>query len=703
MKTYKKVHRKRTTKNKKQKIKRTKNKIKRTNYKKNRILGGATLNEVNNKRQVRKKINGGTVNENAERAAEAERATEAERVAEQEANDAAEGIMRVRDEGPAKEVMDQKIRVAKERVQEIMQRIEDENATLRRDREGAGGEGAGGANRGGAGGAEMREAEKIANSISKEIMSVERKIENEYLLGKNAKSKKLAKIKNAEGATMAEPTLDYSTAHTLLGIHPTNGIVGSVAFHFVLGPIMRSDRIMIEALRHNHEKVIVVAQGGLNPSRNEPWSTTLLAAFPANAGMNLGYDFANANGDSEYGWYDAFNTNNILEDQKNGIHYIIQLTNSAKPRGRVATDPLTPIEIQWLNFVDSLNTPASASIRDLIHAYKYISGNLPWMHDPLLVLAVMNLCFPNKFFPYVDPCGTWNEGYNFNVINGISGNLSAEFPIVVVPYKHNDDQLRQYHSAMKDLLAKILNTNTFINDPNRIDPTKKISITTSIEIYDSDNMVASKVLDIFTNALKEHGRMPIILHSAHLSHEIPFNNKLMFCARPILREGKKWVKQCLTQKNMYNATYGAVAPTVTHADVNTTIDTYNAKAPTYATPVSLMPPPGGLIDLVGFIMYAGCRDHTNPPHPNGLYLAQDQSFIRSLHQNCIVIPGGTYNKPNSMQCKFSEDAFCVIHSFFTPNTLGRIGNQADVTALIDSMLLEPLNGPTRSANITSWV
>lgn len=41
MKTYKKLHRKRTTKNKKQKIKRTKNKIKRTNYKKNRILGGS--------------------------------------------------------------------------------------------------------------------------------------------------------------------------------------------------------------------------------------------------------------------------------------------------------------------------------------------------------------------------------------------------------------------------------------------------------------------------------------------------------------------------------------------------------------------------------------------------------------------------------------------------------------------------------------
>jgi hypothetical protein len=240
--------------------------------------------------------------------------------------------------------------------------------------------------------------------------------------------------------------------------------------------------------------------------------------------------------------------------------------------------------------------------------------------------------------------------------------------------------------------------------PNEGNTDKKIAISTSIEIYDSDNMVASKCLEFFVNFIKGHGGFPIIVHSAQLALDIPFNNKLMAIARNITPQGKEWVKQCLQKRNAYDLKYGAIASTLTDDNVDTVIDTLNAGNPTYNNPVNMLGPGApafaALTPIIGFVPYAGCKDAT---HRTAVYHSQDQKFIGSLHPNGYVIPGGKYNKPDRLQCKFSEDAYCVIHSFFSKTQLGTKGDYATVKAHIDTMLREPVNGPTRNANITSWV
>ena len=141
---------------------------------------------------------------------------------------------------------------------------------------------------------------------------------------------------------------------------------------------MEKDFVIIKDLSVKYTKVIVVAQGGIDKIKEEDWSSTLLAGFPANAGMHLGTDFGDAQ--ENRGWYDAFKPKTFDPN----VHFILQLTNSAKPKG-----PGSPIFTTWKDFYLELT---DMPLKNLCLMYK-VNGDMttlvcaPWMHDPIEVFS----------------------------------------------------------------------------------------------------------------------------------------------------------------------------------------------------------------------------------------------------------------------------------------------------------------------------
>ena len=434
----------------------------------------------------------------------------------------------------------------------------------------------------------------------------------------------------------------------------------TIALHFVLGPFMEKDFEIINELSGSgdYTKVIVVAQGGIDKTKDQPWSASLLAGFPANAGMHLGTDFGDKT--DNRGWYDAFKPGAF----KKNVHFILQLTNSAKP---ATAKPGTPIFDIWKDFYSKLT---DMPLKNLCLMYKVNDiTNLvgaPWMHDPIEVLAVMDKIAPGVFFKKFVVTGFtgWNDGYNFiKNTDGNVGELNETFPIIVVPYKYTDKQLTEYHEQLQTCMVGVLNAAVVVNKP----PTKIKHISTSIEIYDPDNLVAVSLLDKFASKLDiPHN---IYVHSAEVDPKIKLTFDLMKLNNSLDDKGIEWGKKMIGLKLNYNTVANANANLAIVNKFGTDCEKY--KYTSNPHPIALMSPYPP-INEVGFLLYSNCRDITSKTRINYMdqdYMDQELTFMRFLCPKSIILKGNVFNQIGSNDCKITDECYCHPIRFFTPALL----------------------------------
>ena len=157
--------------------------------------------------------------------------------------------------------------------------------------------------------------------------------------------------------------------------------------YYILGPVTEYDRAFIKKILDSGKKIHVFIQGGIETTKDKVWSTTLLGAVPANAGM----DFES--------FYDFF---------ENGYHdnmkVYVQFTNMAKG---VPTDAV--LGRLWIGdemkaFIKDLESNKNGTMFAKIWEtyYKSAGAAAAWQHDPIEVINSLFQLSENEYSGIVD-------------------------------------------------------------------------------------------------------------------------------------------------------------------------------------------------------------------------------------------------------------------------------------------------------------
>jgi len=157
--------------------------------------------------------------------------------------------------------------------------------------------------------------------------------------------------------------------------------------YYILGPVTDYDRAFIKKILDNGKKIHVFIQGGIETTRDKIWSTTLLGAVPANAGMDF---------ESFY---------NFFENEHNeNMKVYVQFTNMAKG---VATDGLLGklwVGEEMKQFLKDLEMIEGGTMFAKIWEtyFKSAGAAAAWQHDPIEVINSLFQLSENEYTSIVD-------------------------------------------------------------------------------------------------------------------------------------------------------------------------------------------------------------------------------------------------------------------------------------------------------------
>jgi hypothetical protein len=343
--------------------------------------------------------------------------------------------------------------------------------------------------------------------------------------------------------------------------------------YFIIGPVTQKDINTIEDTTNKYSNIYVVLQGGID-SGDGDWSTTIAGALPANAAMNPGEIFHNKDGKNKgtnRGWYDLLNSEFLNKHPK--VNVTCQITNSAKPgnvkQGEKDRDSR---RILWKKLHEDDFFKDKPMIKNIIKMYDACTG-APWQHDPIAVIHTIIKFFPDFFkeekcnnlkqfisvrkIPFIsfdtesdgeiyESDGTSGESISLggafmrkifktktNKNNELTGtnkmkmtNLTAKSspknnPIEVIPYKETFKEMEETCQERKNLLFDLLSDD---NPKSVLNPKSITSIKCSLEIYDSDNLLALKCIQSFSKKMSLP--LEVIVHSQVYPMNVNFINNL---------------------------------------------------------------------------------------------------------------------------------------------------------------------------------
>jgi hypothetical protein len=156
--------------------------------------------------------------------------------------------------------------------------------------------------------------------------------------------------------------------------------------YYILGPVTDYDRAFIKKILDNDKTIHVFIQGGIELTKGKIWSTTLLGAVPANAGM----DFES--------FYDFFETGH-----REKMKVYVQFTNMAKG---IPSNELGRLWIgtEMKQFITDLEKNNGGTMFAKIWETYYRSAGAAaaWQHDPIEVINSLFQLSGNEYEKIVD-------------------------------------------------------------------------------------------------------------------------------------------------------------------------------------------------------------------------------------------------------------------------------------------------------------
>jgi hypothetical protein len=503
------------------------------------------------------------------------------------------------------------------------------------------------------------------------------------------------------------------------GNSPTTG--GKILY-YIIGPVTEKDITLIEEYNANsaYTDIVVVLQGGIDPDTTKEWSTTLMGALPANAGMNPGQKFFQDKM-KQRGWYDLLDSAKLKSLDK--VSVICQTTNSAKP-GFDTKDPRNTV---WKQLYDdeffNQNTQFT-SIKNLIKMYDEFTG-APWQHDPIAVIHSISLLIPGFFEndPLLEMFDTNSQHIDFtNNLDGIITESSINFAknrkdivdtffeeikgkgnIYVVPYKENKIQMKDRGEIRKKYLFKLLEELTDKPTTTIESPFKKIIC--SLEIYDPDNLLALKCIQGLSKKLNVE--LDVIVHYQKYPKNIKFIKNVVSLFNYL--DESTFDKQILNESIENVKHFNDIKDDIKPSDL---LQYFTGIIPAFTGELNKVKTSPFNKYISGFLMYSQLRNEfkSSMDDESLTYIVEETDFINWLLNGSNVngskvnvpkvnvIEGSVYGGMNGYTISLAN----VLHpiSMFTKEELD--DTKLNIPKIIKKCINTSVLNTERVSNINSW-
>ena len=491
--------------------------------------------------------------------------------------------------------------------------------------------------------------------------------------------------------------------------------------YYIIGPVTDSDITIIEKYdkEDTYSNIVVILQGGIDPDIRQEYSTTLMGAFPANAGMNPGTKFHKTPNPTERGWYDLLNTEKLTSLKK--VSVICQTTNSAKPKPGIMDDPRSVLwkKLHENPVFDNLNL---IPIKNLIKIYDNFT-NAPWQHDPIAVIHSILLLMPQFFEEHKNELNTMFEPKTAQYIDFSSSTdgiivEDSDNPVsikemtidveqflnktkgkgqsYVIPYKENTQEMNHRGIIRKAHLITLLEK--LVDKPNTNKPKPDASgftkIICSLEIYDPDNLLALKCVEALSIALSIE--LEIVVHYQKYPANIKFIKEV--------NSVNNYNDESTFDKNHINDSIKNITNYNGITIENTSIDLINKnfKGNIFLFSQNLDKTPNLLNRYIsGLLMYSQTRNEFKIEKDIMTFEKEEENFIKFLlnpDSKIKVSPGSIYGGMTGYTISIAN----VLHpvSMFTRADLNN--PYLDIPAIITKCINTSILNTDRLENIKSW-
>ena len=519
------------------------------------------------------------------------------------------------------------------------------------------------------------------------------------------------------GMNNVSPSLSL-TAPVLLNLPTT----GEKILYYIIGPVTEKDIKRIEEYNADpaYTDIVVVLQGGIDPDTTKEWSTTLMGALPANAGMNPGQKFFQDK-NKQRGWYDLLDSDKLKSLNK--ISVICQTTNSAKPGTNIKDEnklDSDPRNILWKKLYNNdffnKNTQFTP-IKNLIKMYDEFTA-APWQHDPIAVIHSISLLIPGFFEkdPLLEMFNTNAQYINFtqnldgiitdseinfaeptdgkDIVNNFLTIMKGSGNIYVIPYKETKEVMNARGVKRIEYLFELLDQLTGITITPIESPFKKIIC--SLEIYDPDNLLALKCIQGLSKKLNVE--LEVIVHYQRYPTNIKFIKNVIDIYN---YKDESVIDTDMLDKSIQNVqTFNHISDIVIPYTNGLIQTNFTGLIPAYTEILNNNNNNPLNKYISGFLMYSQLRNEFKLPNEINTFKTEETEFIKWLLDNSkvTITEGSIYGGIDGYTISVAN----VLHpiSMFTKNNL--LDDKLNISDIIYNCINTSVLNSRRIENIKSW-